>query len=273
MTGMYNVLEKLRSGEEPTAKEKQIHEKGLVSVIKQIHDELDAAVFDAYGWPHNLTDEEMLERLVALNHERADEEKRGLIRWQRPEFQNPSGGTAAVQTELELEGDSEDEDETEEPTGKAASQSKGQSRHKSRLAKEAARTRRHSSPKSSGSQRPDHIRSHRQTLQISQSRHGGRFTRHPRPDRPGSPVARRPLCGITSNARREPQRLPVTGFCDSVVPNFAQQYQVMDRRRPVHQNEEPRKAQGISGFCLSLRFFVEPFLMGAEGLEPPTPSV
>ena len=63
MTGMYNVLEKLRSGEELTAKEKQIHEKGLVSVLKQIHDELDAAVFDAYGWPLNLTDEEILERL------------------------------------------------------------------------------------------------------------------------------------------------------------------------------------------------------------------
>ena len=28
-------------------------------------------------------------RLVALNHERAAEEKRGLIRWLRPEYQNP----------------------------------------------------------------------------------------------------------------------------------------------------------------------------------------
>ncbi|MCA9011224.1 MAG: class I SAM-dependent DNA methyltransferase, partial [Planctomycetaceae bacterium] len=54
MTGMYNVLEKLRSGEELTPKEKAIHEKGLVSVLKQIHDDLDAAVFDAYGWPHDL---------------------------------------------------------------------------------------------------------------------------------------------------------------------------------------------------------------------------
>jgi hypothetical protein len=93
MTGMYNVLEKLRSGEDLTPKEKQIHEKGLVSVLKQIHDELDAAVFDAYGWPHDLTDEEILERLVALNHERAEEEKRGLIRWLRPEFQNRSSQT------------------------------------------------------------------------------------------------------------------------------------------------------------------------------------
>lgn len=91
LTGMYNVLEKLRSGHPLTAKEKTIHEQGLVSVLKQIHDDLDAAVFDAYRWPHDLTDEQILERLVALNAERAEEEQRGLIRWLRPELQNPSG--------------------------------------------------------------------------------------------------------------------------------------------------------------------------------------
>jgi hypothetical protein len=37
-----------------------------------------------------------------LNHERAEEEKRGLIRWLRPEFQNPSGKVAQRQQELEL---------------------------------------------------------------------------------------------------------------------------------------------------------------------------
>ena len=58
-------------------------------MLKQIHDELDAAVFEAYGWPGSLTDEEILERLVALNAERAAEESRGLVRWLRPEFQNP----------------------------------------------------------------------------------------------------------------------------------------------------------------------------------------
>lgn len=91
ITGMYNVLEKLRSGEPLTAKEKTIHDDGLVSVLKKIHDDLDAAVFDAYGWPATLSDDEILERLVALNHERAAEEKRGLIRWLRPEFQNKGG--------------------------------------------------------------------------------------------------------------------------------------------------------------------------------------
>ena len=66
ITGMYNVLEKLRSGASLTDKEKVIHEQGLVSVLQQLHDDLDAAVFDAYGWPRDLTDEQILERLVAL---------------------------------------------------------------------------------------------------------------------------------------------------------------------------------------------------------------
>jgi transposase len=89
LTNMYNVLEKLRAGEPLSKKDKTIHEQGLVSVLKQIHDDLDAAVFEAYGWPATFTDEEILERLVALNAERAAEEKRGLIRWLRPEFQAP----------------------------------------------------------------------------------------------------------------------------------------------------------------------------------------
>lgn len=101
MTGMYNVLEKLRAGESLTAKEQTIHQQGLVSVLRQIHDELDAAVADAYGWPVDLTDEQILERLVALNQQRADEERRGVIRWLRPEFQNPDGRTQqAIAAEL-----------------------------------------------------------------------------------------------------------------------------------------------------------------------------
>ena len=34
------------------------------------HRKLDAAVLDAYGWSHDLSDEEILERLLALNLER-----------------------------------------------------------------------------------------------------------------------------------------------------------------------------------------------------------
>ncbi|MEY3898735.1 MAG: hypothetical protein RLZZ214_4257 [Verrucomicrobiota bacterium] len=100
LTGLYNVLEKLRANQPLTDKEKTIHHKGLVSILKQLHDDLDAAVFAAYGWPATLTDAEILTRLVALNAERAAEEKRGLIRWLRPDYQNPKG--TANQTTLGL---------------------------------------------------------------------------------------------------------------------------------------------------------------------------
>ena len=71
-----------------TPKERLIHDQGLVSVLKQLHDDLDAAVFAAYGWPAALTDAEILERLVALNAARAAEEARGVIHWLRPEYQS-----------------------------------------------------------------------------------------------------------------------------------------------------------------------------------------
>jgi hypothetical protein len=102
MTDMYNVLEKIRSGDPLTAKEKVVHEQGLVSILKQIHDELDRAVLGAYGWSaltsvldnHNKREElgeTILERLVALNVERVEEESHGVVRWLRPEYQNPEG--------------------------------------------------------------------------------------------------------------------------------------------------------------------------------------
>src|SRR5690554_6945881 len=95
LTGMYNVLEKLRAEEPLTAKEKTIHEQGLVSVLRELHDDLDRAVFDAYGWndlaeqlvglPGATTplpdkpeaqaaaEEELLKRLVELNAQRSEE--------------------------------------------------------------------------------------------------------------------------------------------------------------------------------------------------------
>ena len=106
LTGMYNVLEKLRAGAALSEKEKQIHDAGLVSVLRQLHDDLDAAVFAAYGWPATLTDAEILERVVALNAERAKEEASGLIRWLRPDYQNP-GGAQGQQTALAVGGETE----------------------------------------------------------------------------------------------------------------------------------------------------------------------
>jgi hypothetical protein len=120
MTSLYNVMERLRELEngastEPLSdKERHIHEAGLVSALKKIHDDIDRAVFEAYGWVdliptlvgkpgattpslHKSTEqetaeEELLTRLVALNQERAAEEARGVVRWLRPDYQIPRLG-------------------------------------------------------------------------------------------------------------------------------------------------------------------------------------
>jgi hypothetical protein len=130
MTGLYNVLERVRELEWKagpgrhsdnadaiaplTDKERDIYEAGHIAILKEIHDEIDTLVLAAYGWSdlaHDLVgrpgattpspyksddqlkaEEELLTRLVALNQERAAEEARGLVRWLRPDYQIPKLG-------------------------------------------------------------------------------------------------------------------------------------------------------------------------------------
>jgi hypothetical protein len=107
ITGMYNLLEKLRAGTLFSELDRAYNNRALVSTLKQIHDELDTAVFEAYGWqdlsgkPTPEIDETILERLVALNAERAAEERNGHIRWLRPEYQAP---TQIQSTQIALPG-------------------------------------------------------------------------------------------------------------------------------------------------------------------------
>jgi hypothetical protein len=103
LTGLYNVLERLRSGEPLTEKEQNIHERGLVSVMKHLHEQIDAAVFDAYGWPRGLSDEEILGRLVDLNKARRAEEAKGMVRWLRPEYQAPAAKKIVVDEQGKLD--------------------------------------------------------------------------------------------------------------------------------------------------------------------------
>lgn len=106
MTKLYNVREKLKSGAPLSESEKAIHDAGCVGVIHELHNRIDAAVAEAYGWPADLSDEEILSRLVALNKERAEEEKRGLVRWLRPDYQTARARTRtdkAEQIEADLE--------------------------------------------------------------------------------------------------------------------------------------------------------------------------
>ena len=101
LTQIYNVLEKLRAGEALSEADEAIKTKGLVLIVKELHDKLDSLVAQAYGWPETLSDEEILARLVKLNAERAAEEKRGLVRWLRPDYQRPRAGVVDAQAAAE----------------------------------------------------------------------------------------------------------------------------------------------------------------------------
>jgi type II restriction/modification system DNA methylase subunit YeeA len=64
----------------PGLAEKELKQRTLTNLYNQmptwlrlLHERLDRAVLDAYGWPHDLSDEAILERLLALNLERASE--------------------------------------------------------------------------------------------------------------------------------------------------------------------------------------------------------
>jgi hypothetical protein len=129
ITEMYNVLMRLRAGETLSEREREINEQGLVAVLGGLHDDLDRAVCDAYGWEQDISDEEILLRLVALNHERADEERGGLVRWLRPAYQHPQG---TAQASLDIKGEQET---------KAVTASKAKSPFPSNLAEQAKAVR------------------------------------------------------------------------------------------------------------------------------------
>ena len=117
MTGLYNAMERLRELDagapvDPLSDaERDTHAAGQISILKDLHDRIDRAVLDAYGWAdlapalvgkpggtvpsrhktpeQDAAEEELMMRLVALNRDRAAQEARGDIRWLRPEFQVP----------------------------------------------------------------------------------------------------------------------------------------------------------------------------------------
>lgn len=68
VTAAYNVVEKLRAGA-PLARNEAPLEEHATELLR-LHDVLDAAVLDAYGWPRDLDDEAIVQRVIALNAER-----------------------------------------------------------------------------------------------------------------------------------------------------------------------------------------------------------
>lgn len=88
--------------------DERIKREGLVLILKELHDKLDALVLEAYGWTDLVdktgpSDDVILERLVRLNAERKAEEARGLVHWLRPDYQIPRFGSDAERARLEDE--------------------------------------------------------------------------------------------------------------------------------------------------------------------------
>ena len=96
MTGLYNLVAAIRDGTLPPSQEQQAV-RARARIVAKLHDDLDLAVADAYGWGEEwrrapLPPAEIVARLVALNAERAAEEAAGTIRWLRPDYQIPRFG-------------------------------------------------------------------------------------------------------------------------------------------------------------------------------------
>jgi hypothetical protein len=92
MTEIYNLRAKLQSGEKLSRADEERALAARAGIVHRLHEQIDAAVADAYGWPADLSPSEIVTRLVALNAERAKEEAEGNIRWLRPDYQIPRFG-------------------------------------------------------------------------------------------------------------------------------------------------------------------------------------
>ena len=98
LTGLYNIRDMIRSGTVLTTIDEDRRRRGRVDILIELHERIDAAVIEAYGWPTAIDDASVVERLVALNVERRVEERAGKVRWLRPDYQIARAGLTALPT-------------------------------------------------------------------------------------------------------------------------------------------------------------------------------
>ncbi|MBC15032.1 MAG: SAM-dependent methyltransferase [Rhodothermaceae bacterium] len=94
LTDLYNAVEALRAGRDLDKAEERAADAGLAHTLLDLHRQLDRAVLEAYGWSDldaeaKTFEGALLDRLVALNAERHEEERQGVVRYLRPAFQDP----------------------------------------------------------------------------------------------------------------------------------------------------------------------------------------
>jgi hypothetical protein len=122
LTEIYNVLDLIKEGKSLNEKQKNINKDALISSqLIPTHEEIDQLVAMAYKWPEKigeLSDEEILFRLVELNHQRTVDEEAGHIRWLRPDFQAPHANALSKTVLVEGKIDNSSEADENEETAK-----------------------------------------------------------------------------------------------------------------------------------------------------------
>jgi hypothetical protein len=92
MTEIYNLRDRLAPGTLMSPTEQGRAAKACAAIVNRLHEQIDEAVAEAYGWPWPLAPSEIVTRLMVLNADRATEEREGHIRWLRPDYQEPRFG-------------------------------------------------------------------------------------------------------------------------------------------------------------------------------------
>lgn len=87
---IYDVVEALRHDRAIAPALRDVHRDAACGTLRDLHDALDAAVAQSYGWEWPEHDTVVLERLVSLQAARIEEEARGYVRWLRPAYQAPT---------------------------------------------------------------------------------------------------------------------------------------------------------------------------------------
>ena len=87
LTGLYNLLETIRAGLSVTSRQQDLARRARVTILRELHDDIDRLTEQAYGWAEGSTDAETIAALTGLNRVREVEEARGQVRWLRPDFQ------------------------------------------------------------------------------------------------------------------------------------------------------------------------------------------
>ena len=98
LTALYNVLDQFRAGDLLTPGDEAVRRHGLVMILAERHDDVDRLTAQAYGWSTDLSDAQIIDRLVELNRARVQEEAGGQVRWLRPGWQAPRAAPLQAST-------------------------------------------------------------------------------------------------------------------------------------------------------------------------------